>query len=95
MTKAIKVKAVIRYNKQDGQQVVYFRQNKRFFKMLDGRRIRPMSKFIGCFATLCYTWSPNISVTVVNSDEQVLWKGKPTDIQMDVFNFKADHLTVV
>ena len=91
----LKANAVIRYNVSDGQNVVYFRQGKRFFKMLDGKRIRPMSLSYQCFAELCYGWSDKIPVTVVESDEQVLYKGKPVSVDMDEFHVNTNHVTIV
>ena len=93
-TTRVKANAVIRYNIMDGQTVVYFRQGKRFFKMLDGKRIRPMSLGYKCFAELCYGWSNKTSVTLVGSDEQVTYKGKPVEINMDPFNVNENHVTI-
>lgn len=93
-TTRVKAKAVIRYNVMDGQTVVYFRQGKRFFKMLDGKRIRPMSLGIKCFAELVYNWSDKTSVTLVDDSEQVEYKGKPVAINMDSFTVNTAHVTI-
>lgn len=90
----LQVKAVIRYNKQDAQTVVYFRQGKRFFKMLDGKRIRPLGRGYTCFANLSCHWSQNVSVTVVDTDEEVNYKGMPVDIHMDAFTLNRNHVSL-
>lgn len=93
-TTRVKAKAVIRYNVMDGQTVVYFRQGKRFFKMLDGKRIRPMSLNYRCFTDLALRWSDKISVTLVDDNEQVEYKGKPVAINMDSFTVNTGHVTL-
>jgi len=91
----LKANAVIRYNIMDGQTVVYFRQGKRFFKMLDGKRIRPMSLGYKCFAELAYRWSPKTSVTLVEHDEEVKYNGKSVKINMEPFTVNTNHVNVI
>ena len=93
------VKAIIKYNTQHGNHVVYYRQGRRFFKMLDSRRIVPLSAFVrteGIFGhTIMNGWSKKKSIQVVYGDEQVMIDGKPLDIQMDIFRVSVEEFNVV
>ena len=91
----IKVKAIIRYNVLDGKEVAYIRRDGRFFKIIDSKTIRPMSKVYSSFRNLSYYWSKQIKVDVVNEDEQLLWDGRSLDIGMDTFTFNTKGLNVV
>ena len=91
----IKVKAVIRYNVQDGKQVAYFSKGGRFYKLIDSKTIRPMGKSYKGFSSLSTHWANTFGVTVVNEDEQLLWDNKPLGIDMDSFTFNTRRFSVV
>lgn len=92
----IKVKAIIKFNSNDGTQVVYYRQGGRFFKMLDAKRIVPLcpknpSTFYHQFMSV---WSKRIPIQFVYPDEQVLCGGVPVGIKMDTFDTSYKNLSV-
>ena len=95
MTK-VSIKAIIKHNFMDGKQVVYYRQGGRFYKLLDSKRIVPLS--VGCpsqfYNSFMRPWSRKTPLQFVYGDEQVLFKGKPVDIQMDTFSTRCTGLTV-
>ena len=93
------VKAIIKYNTQHGNHVVYYRQGRRFFKILGSRHIVPLSAFVRTEATFNHTimnaWSKKKSIQVVYGDEQVMIDGKPLGIQMDIFRVNVEEFNVV
>ena len=94
MTRLTNIKAFIRYNQIDGKSVAYYRQGGRFFKMLDAKRIRPMSKSTVYSSNLIQNWSDKFKVQVVHEDEQLLFNGNPVGIDMDVFKANLKTLNV-
>lgn len=93
------VKAIIKFNTQHGNHVVYYRQGRRFFKMLDSHRIVPLSAFVKSQSSfnnsIMNNWSKRSSIQVVYGDEQVMIDGKPLDIQMDIFRVSVEEFNVV
>lgn len=78
----VKVKAFIRYNLLDRKQVVYFRKDGRMFKMLDANNIKLMATDV-TFNHWLRGISRKHKTTPVFEDEEVLFNGKPVDVQMD------------
>lgn len=87
--KKTKVKAIIKYNVIDKQNVVYFKHNRCFYKMLDSKTVRLLSasfKYDGNFSHgLVAQWSDKIEYIKVYEDEEVLFDGKPMALEMDTF----------
>jgi len=87
--KKTKVKAIIKYNVIDKQNVVYFKHNRCFYKMLDSKTVRLLSaslKYDGNFSHgLVAQWSDKIEYIKVYEDEEVLFDGKPMTLEMDTF----------
>lgn len=75
MTDAIKIKAIIKYCKFEGTNVVYFKSGSRFFKMTSNKSIR-LTSYV-CVGQMVKQWNAKSIIDVVHTDEQVLLKGEP------------------
>lgn len=89
LSKKTRIKAIIKYNAIDRQNVVYFKHDRFFYKMLDSKTVRLLSssyKYDGNFSHgLVAKWSDNVEYIKVYEDEEVLFDGKPMALEMDTF----------
>lgn len=77
----VMIRAIIKYNRMDKQNVVYFQGNGRIYKMLSPKHIQRMSWHN--FGSMINIWINNKSKMngiVVYDDEQVNYEGKALDV---------------
>jgi hypothetical protein len=75
MTNAVNIKAIIKYCRLEGGNVVYFKSGRRIFKMTSQKDIR-LTSFVTLFQ-MVQGWNPSHVIDVVYEDEQVLLNGEP------------------
>lgn len=78
------VKAIVKYNQVDGQQVLYYKTATRVVKMTNKRvfhRLHPNSRTDSAFAQARVRWSREKETMFIFSDEQPLLAGEPIELE--------------
>jgi len=77
--KTVQVKAIIKYNQMDGQQVLYYKTPLRVLKMTNKKQVTRMSvsPYNSNFKGMRTRWSRDRETIIVYEDEQPLLNGEP------------------
>jgi len=101
MTNTVTVKAIVKYNQMDGQQVLYYKTPARLVKMTNKKqvvRLHRNTQLDSSFARVRFAWGRERETMFIFEDEQPLLNGEPIELEnmvtFDMTQKEIDSFTV-